>query len=171
MLVAPNTTAIAANRMHELPTPATTRFSIVNLLRDEIDFEEEGEDDPLHMTNKAQRQRMKANARERGRVHTIGAAFNALRRSVPVRKECKLSKVSTLRIAAAYIETLTAFLEANPRGGPSEDQPEDLSTKRRPLDARPLSPTTKAEAEARFNDCSRRLKARISMECKAPCSR
>ncbi|VDD79840.1 unnamed protein product, partial [Mesocestoides corti] len=107
---------------------------------------------------------IKANARERGRVHTIGAAFDALRRSVPVSNECKLSKLSILRIAASYIETLTACIEAYPNG---DDKPEDLScNKTRP----PVVPTATAAggnvAMAYFNQCSLKLVTRIRRELK-----
>lgn len=54
--------------------------------------------------------RMEANARERNRVHTIGAAFDRLRRMVPsFGAEQKLSKLSILRITCKYILLLGAM--------------------------------------------------------------
>lgn len=51
--------------------------------------------------------RIEANARERSRVHTIGAAFDALRQAVPSNcDQQKLSKLAVLRIAAAYIRSV-----------------------------------------------------------------
>lgn len=56
--------------------------------------------------------RIEANARERTRVHTISAAFDTLRRSVPsYSHNQKLSKLSVLRIACAYIAALSAATE------------------------------------------------------------
>lgn len=50
---------------------------------------------------------MQANARERTRVHTISAAFEALRRAVPSFSHGqRLSKLSILRVASAYIAAL-----------------------------------------------------------------
>ncbi|EFX82743.1 hypothetical protein DAPPUDRAFT_48661 [Daphnia pulex] len=51
--------------------------------------------------------RMQANARERTRVHTISSAFEALRRAVPSFSHGqRLSKLSILRVASAYIAAL-----------------------------------------------------------------
>ncbi|XP_003743018.1 neurogenin-1 [Galendromus occidentalis] len=59
--------------------------------------------------------RIEANARERSRVHTIGAAFEALRQCVPSNcDQQKLSKLAILRIAAAYIRALSSLLEEKP---------------------------------------------------------
>lgn len=56
--------------------------------------------------------RIEANARERSRVHTISAAFEALRRAVPAYADNqKLSKLAILRIAAAYIVALARLNE------------------------------------------------------------
>ena len=58
--------------------------------------------------NMSRERRMEANARERTRVHTISAAFDTLRRSVPAYSHNqKLSKLSVLRIACSYILTLS----------------------------------------------------------------
>ncbi|KAA0189685.1 DNA-binding transcription factor NET [Fasciolopsis buskii] len=58
--------------------------------------------------------RIKANARERVRVHTISDAFNRLRKIVP---SCptnpRPSKLSVLRIAKGYIVALTSCLLQN----------------------------------------------------------
>lgn len=58
--------------------------------------------------NMTRERRIEANARERTRVHTISAAFDTLRRSVPSYSSTqKLSKLSVLRIACAYIVMLS----------------------------------------------------------------
>ena len=55
--------------------------------------------------------RVEANARERTRVHTIGAAFDALRHAVPSYSfNQKLSKLAILRVASSYIMTLGRML-------------------------------------------------------------
>lgn len=62
--------------------------------------------------NMTRERRIEANARERTRVHTISAAFDTLRRSVPAYSHNqKLSKLSVLRIACAYIAALSAAIE------------------------------------------------------------
>ncbi|EUB56252.1 Protein atonal [Echinococcus granulosus] len=116
-------------------TAKSNSFSITNLLGD-VNGKAATYSANLPRKNRARaaQQRIKANARERGRVHTIGAAFEALRKSVPVSGECKLTKLSVLRIAAAYIETLVACLEASRIEEQEEEaeakemeKPEDLS--------------------------------------------
>lgn len=58
--------------------------------------------------NMTRERRIEANARERTRVHTISAAFDTLRRSIPAYSHNqKLSKLSVLRIACSYIMTLS----------------------------------------------------------------
>lgn len=184
--------AETAPRMHEMPyvhtrhnTATTTDFSINNILRE--DFRPFGNRSSTSASSstsssssstsakfigsKMHQQRIRANARERGRVHTISAAFNSLRNSVPVSTDCKLSKVSVLRIAAAYIETLTACLEANP----PQIEPEDLSSnshlhhhhQQQPVVTFSCSSNQVREARARFNACSRRLNRRINNECQS----
>lgn len=62
--------------------------------------------------NMTRERRIEANARERTRVHTISAAFDTLRRSVPAYSHNqKLSKLSVLRIACAYIAALSAAVD------------------------------------------------------------
>ncbi|GFR89921.1 protein atonal homolog 8-like [Elysia marginata] len=57
--------------------------------------------------NMTRERRVEANARERTRVHTISAAFEALRRAVPsYSHNQKLSKLAILRIACSYIMSL-----------------------------------------------------------------
>lgn len=61
--------------------------------------------------NMTRERRIEANARERTRVHTISAAFDTLRRSIPsYSHNQKLSKLSVLRIACSYIMTLTSMV-------------------------------------------------------------
>lgn len=58
--------------------------------------------------NMTRERRIEANARERTRVHTISAAFDTLRSAVPSYSSTqKLSKLSVLRVACAYILTLS----------------------------------------------------------------
>lgn len=66
-----------------------------------------------------QTRRLLANARERTRVHTISAAFEALRKQVPCYSYGqKLSKLAILRIACNYILSLAhlAELDYSPHG-------------------------------------------------------
>ncbi|XP_055303330.1 uncharacterized protein LOC129568999 [Sitodiplosis mosellana] len=58
--------------------------------------------------NMTRERRIEANARERTRVHTISAAFDTLRQSIPSYSNTqKLSKLSILRVACSYILTLS----------------------------------------------------------------
>ncbi|XP_072944606.1 uncharacterized protein net [Epargyreus clarus] len=73
--------------------------------------------------NMTRERRIEANARERTRVHTISAAFDTLRRAVPAYSHNqKLSKLSVLRIACAYIAALSAAIE------PDSDLPSAVET-------------------------------------------
>ncbi|KAK2539087.1 Atoh8, partial [Columba guinea] len=59
-----------------------------------------------------QTRRLLANARERTRVHTISAAFEALRKQVPCYSYGqKLSKLAILRIACNYILSLARLAD------------------------------------------------------------
>ncbi|XP_033228161.1 actin cytoskeleton-regulatory complex protein pan1-like isoform X2 [Belonocnema kinseyi] len=70
--------------------------------------------------NMTRERRIEANARERTRVHTISAAFDTLRRSIPAYSHNqKLSKLSVLRIACSYIMTLSKIV--NTPDGESEN--------------------------------------------------
>lgn len=58
--------------------------------------------------NMTRERRIEANARERSRVHTISAAYDTLRKCIPSYSSSqKLSKLAVLRIACAYILTLS----------------------------------------------------------------
>lgn len=76
--------------------------------------------------NMSRARRIEANARERSRVHTISAAFDTLRAAVPsYSRNQKLSKLSTIRIASAYILTLSRLLDLDysaERNGPSVEE-------------------------------------------------
>lgn len=62
--------------------------------------------------NMTRERRVEANARERTRVHTISAAFDALRRAVPsYSHNQKLSKLAILRIASSYILALARLTD------------------------------------------------------------
>ncbi|KAL7055682.1 hypothetical protein AAHC03_022826 [Spirometra sp. Aus1] len=125
-------------------------------------FSTEGENSPYSRCRRRhQYQRVKANARERMRVHTIAAAFETLRRSVPTAgSSTRLSKLAVLRIAASYIETLAACLEANP---PSEsDLPEDLSLKGPSAQSQTLP-----DPLLRFDACIRKLNRIVRAESRS----
>lgn len=56
--------------------------------------------------------RLEANARERERVHNLTAAFESLRRVIPMYgDQTKLSRLSILRIACSYVLVLGALNE------------------------------------------------------------
>jgi hypothetical protein len=58
--------------------------------------------------NLTRERRVEANARERQRVHTITAAFDTLQAAIPSEDEnVKLSKLSVIKIATAYIMALS----------------------------------------------------------------
>ncbi len=58
--------------------------------------------------NLTRERRVEANARERQRVHTITAAFDTLQAAIPSEDEnAKLSKLSVIKIATAYIMALS----------------------------------------------------------------
>jgi hypothetical protein len=58
--------------------------------------------------NLTRERRVEANARERQRVHTITAAFETLQAAIPSEDEnAKLSKLSVIKIATAYIMALS----------------------------------------------------------------
>ena len=65
---------------------------------------------------KLKQRRVKANARERHRMHGLNGALDDLRRHVPCTSRTqKLSKIETLRMARNYIETLADILASNVR--------------------------------------------------------
>lgn len=67
-----------------------------------------GKETQRNYKNMTRERRIEANARERTRVHTISAAFEKLRHSVPAYSNTqKLSKLSVLRIACSYIMSLS----------------------------------------------------------------
>ncbi|GFY40517.1 protein atonal homolog 8 [Trichonephila inaurata madagascariensis] len=56
--------------------------------------------------------RIEANAKERTRMQTLNVAFEDLRRAIPAyAHNQKLSQLAILRIASAYIVTLTCLIE------------------------------------------------------------
>lgn len=60
--------------------------------------------------------RLKANERERGRMHGLNDALERLRQTVPCRSRTqKLSKIETLRLASNYIATLSDVLKTGVR--------------------------------------------------------
>ncbi|KAF5293388.1 hypothetical protein FQA39_LY02873 [Lamprigera yunnana] len=74
-----------------------------------------GRKEQRNYKNMTRERRIEANARERTRVHTISAAFDTLRKSVPAYSHNqKLSKLSVLRIACSYIMTLSTLVGNSP---------------------------------------------------------
>uniref|UniRef100_A0A3Q2Z3X8 Neurogenin 1 n=1 Tax=Hippocampus comes TaxID=109280 RepID=A0A3Q2Z3X8_HIPCM len=71
--------------------------------------------------------RLKANDRERNRMHNLNGALDRLRRVLPaLPDESKLTKIETLRLAHNYIWALAETLRmadrgGAPRGGPPRD--------------------------------------------------
>ena len=60
--------------------------------------------------------RVKANARERNRMHGLNSALDELRKHVPCHsKTQKLSKIETLRLARNYIHALASVLQSGVR--------------------------------------------------------
>jgi hypothetical protein len=83
---------------------------------DGIDINEENSLIHHHVPSKRPRlscsKRLQANARERQRVHNLTAAFEALRRVIPMYDgQPKLSRLSILRIACSYVLVLGALNE------------------------------------------------------------
>ncbi|KAL3274623.1 hypothetical protein HHI36_016005 [Cryptolaemus montrouzieri] len=71
-----------------------------------------GKREQRNYKNMTRERRIEANARERTRVHTISAAFDTLRKSIPsYSHNQKLSKLSVLRIACSYIMTLSNIVQ------------------------------------------------------------
>lgn len=71
--------------------------------------------------NMTRERRIEANARERTRVHTISAAFETLRHTVPsFSHNQRLSKLAILRIACSYISSLATLAGHDYSGGGSD---------------------------------------------------
>ncbi|XP_071439070.1 uncharacterized protein net [Hetaerina americana] len=99
-------TSSAMNAAGDSPTSPRQSGS-VNVTPDVKDLSEQ-KNHLRNYKNMTRERRMEANARERTRVHTISAAFDTLRRAVPAyAHNQRLSKLSVLRIACAYIVTLS----------------------------------------------------------------
>lgn len=106
-----------AGEMEELThLPKTSPgFSVESLLsakspsiKDKGESSKAQQKEQRNYKNMTRERRIEANARERTRVHTISAAFDTLRRSIPAYSHNqKLSKLSVLRIACSYILTLS----------------------------------------------------------------
>lgn len=68
------------------------------------------------------RRRMKANDRERHRMHNLNSALDALRSILPaLPDDAKLTKIETLRFAHNYIWALTETLRMGDQHGPIRD--------------------------------------------------
>ncbi|KAK2824016.1 hypothetical protein Q5P01_021191 [Channa striata] len=69
------------------------------------------------------RRRMKANDRERHRMHNLNSALDALRSILPALPEdAKLTKIETLRFAYNYIWALTQTLRMSEQRGHADEQ-------------------------------------------------
>uniref|UniRef100_A0A8D3DX29 BHLH domain-containing protein n=1 Tax=Scophthalmus maximus TaxID=52904 RepID=A0A8D3DX29_SCOMX len=120
----------------EICTKCTYQMYSIHIYDDDDDEEEEGHEDESkskrrgpkkkRMTKARQERfrarRVKANARERSRMHGLNDALENLRTIMPCHsKTQKLSKIETLRLARNYICALSEALEGGcpQRAGPS----------------------------------------------------
>ena len=110
-------------------------------------------EDNKYYKNMSRERRLIANARERTRVHTISTAFDALRQAIPTYSyNQKLSKLAILRIASAYIKSLSAMTE----------DPDDLVTEAvMGLNDEPV------ESKTNFSQCVADCTKTLQMECRA----
>ena len=70
--------------------------------------------------------RLKANDRERNRMHSLNGALETLRDILPtITDDVKLTKIETLRFAHNYIWALTEFLNPNDMASSSSPSPSD----------------------------------------------
>ncbi|VDL69880.1 unnamed protein product [Nippostrongylus brasiliensis] len=76
---------------------------------------------PYNHSDKKRVRRMKANGRERQRMHGLNDALNVLRQYIPITTQHqKLSKIETLRLARNYILALQRILETGQPPSPLE---------------------------------------------------
>lgn len=109
------------------PSTSTNVINTEQIIKKPVESQQRREQ--RNYKNMTRERRIEANARERTRVHTISAAFDTLRRSVPsYSHNQKLSKLSVLRIACSYIMTLSSIVnEDDPESGePSTSECVDL---------------------------------------------
>ncbi|XP_066506181.1 transcription factor atoh8 isoform X2 [Hoplias malabaricus] len=95
---------------------STSRGSFINNYLEPVDPQRKRPGEPSGVVTEIkaiqQTRRLLANARERTRVHTISAAFEALRKQVPCYSYGqKLSKLAILRIACNYILSLAQLAD------------------------------------------------------------
>ena len=104
-----------APRVPAHPAPALTPAEAEReILRTVEAFPGLGRREQRNYKNMTRERRIEANARERTRVHTISAAFDTLRKSIPsYSHNQKLSKMSVLRIACSYIMTLSSVVNGD----------------------------------------------------------
>ena len=115
------------------------------------------QDDNKNYKNMSRERRLIANARERTRVHTISTAFDALRQAIPTYSyNQKLSKLAILRIASAYIKSLSAMTE-------EPEALEDLMV----ATNQPETQTTKPNTKTNFSQCVADCTKTLQMECRA----
>ncbi|EFP11860.1 CRE-CND-1 protein [Caenorhabditis remanei] len=75
---------------------------------------------PTEITKRRVR-RVKANGRERARMHGLNHALDNLREYIPITTQHqKLSKIETLRLARNYIDALQRMLQTNEQPSPLE---------------------------------------------------
>ncbi|WKY00668.1 hypothetical protein Q1695_015026 [Nippostrongylus brasiliensis] len=76
---------------------------------------------PYNHSDKKRVRRMKANGRERQRMHGLNDALDVLRQYIPITTQHqKLSKIETLRLARNYILALQRILETGQPPSPLE---------------------------------------------------
>ena len=111
-------------------------------------------EDNKYYKNMSRERRLIANARERTRVHTISTAFDALRQAIPTYSyNQKLSKLAILRIASAYIKSLSAMAQ----------EPDDLITEA----CMGLDDSQTSETKTQFSQCVADCTKTLQMECRA----
>ncbi|XP_023332923.1 protein atonal homolog 8 [Eurytemora carolleeae] len=95
----------------DLIIPKTSKKPIYDIKSTEVSKRTKLTKDILQQKNyknSTRIRRIEANARERQRVHTITAAFDTLQAAIPSEDEnIKLSKLSVIKIATAYIMALS----------------------------------------------------------------
>lgn len=107
------------NSAEAFPKLQQTRTTTTTSKTTESSYTASSRKEQRNYKNMTRERRIEANARERTRVHTISAAFDTLRRSIPsYSHNQKLSKLSVLRIACSYIMTLSSMV-----GDDSGDMP------------------------------------------------
>ena len=107
-----NSAAVAGGLLPDSPAKLSSSSSNPNQQQSQ---QQQMRNKQRNYKNMTRERRIEANARERTRVHTISSAYEKLRQSIPsYSHNQKLSKLSILRIAASYINTLSKLADDSP---------------------------------------------------------